>query len=86
MATRALTSEEAAELERLEAEYMRATELAAQAMQKAGNSLSEEALAAVLEGEKRADCAVLRMREIKGVHGQGMHGKPLQPYARSRLQ
>jgi hypothetical protein len=79
MAERAFTEDEAAELYRLRAEYLRATRRAANAMRKAEQPLSGEALEAVLEGEKRAESAVLRMREIQGLQGQGGHGAPIHP-------
>jgi hypothetical protein len=79
MAERAITRDEAAELYALRAEYLRATRLAANAMRKAEKPLSGEALQAVLEGEKRAESAIFRMKEIQGPQGQGVHGAPIHP-------
>jgi hypothetical protein len=85
MAERAFTRDEAAELYNLRAEYLRATRLAANAMRKAQKPLSGEALKVVLDGEKRAESAVFRIKEIRGPGGQGVHGAPVNPEYAARL-
>ena len=73
--------DEARELRRLNTEYCIATRRAAALMSRSNRPLEGAALDAVREAERRADRAVLRIREIKGAYPQAGHGAPVSRIA-----
>ena len=72
MANRRITHEEAEEIARLEAEHLDATTRAAEAMRTGGTALGE-----IGSWEQRADIALLRIREIRGVYPLSSPRRPL---------